>query len=78
MEYEQKEIHFVYFVREMFGDEVGFWDKAEKIFRVKGLKGSYGGWKNQGRKTAQELVAFILYRLTKLLAGWTKRVINSL
>lgn len=49
------------FIREMFGDEVCFWDKAEKIFGVKGLKGSYGGWKNQGSKTAQELVAFITH-----------------
>lgn len=47
------------FIKKMFGDEVDFWDKAEKIFGVKGLKGSYGGWKNQGCKTAQELVAFI-------------------
>ena len=47
------------FIKKMFGDEVNFWDNAEKIFGVKGLKGSYNGWKNQGN-TTHEIAEFVL------------------
>ena len=42
----------------MFKGEKDFWDKAERIFGVKGLKGSYYGWVNQGNKT-HEIIDFI-------------------
>lgn len=42
----------------MFKGEKDFWDKAERIFGVKGLKGSYYGWVNQGNNT-HEIIDFI-------------------
>ncbi len=47
------------FIKKMFGDEVNFWDTAEKIFGVKGLKTLYGSWKSRGEKP-HEIIDFVL------------------
>ena len=56
---DKKKYTLSLFIKRMFCDENGFWDKAEKIFGVKGLKGSYNGWKNQGSKP-HEIIDFVV------------------